>query len=265
MQRTKDADLLAMSNKFLFRPRVMKEALIHELVGIGRTGLLSSGSNLSIWFPMGTSEAYHIYDILKPAILSDQELVLVFKGLVIAEKMLAWHCGSTSPAAHMYQDIRARHLDSDYSLADWAFQYSDNEYVPFGFIRHGEKTAYEYLDWREEFHNRLAQEQADALLRKEQRKKRAELISQEKSLVDSENKRLRQEIMLLSPENQVSAIIEDKTHNLLFYIPVIQNLLSHSDVPQACWENLLEHLSSLKSTPFNNRLKKAIIGKQNEY
>ena len=109
---------------------------------------------------------YYWGDKLIVSKLTDSELLDYFKGLVIIEKEIGSY-GSTTPVARAYSEIENRGLDSDHSLADWAFQYSDNEYIPFGFIRHGERTAYEYIQWREDFHNRLIQEK----LNKEERKK----------------------------------------------------------------------------------------------
>lgn len=118
-----------------------------DLINVGASEDISVATTLVEIFPVKSSGAYHIYDLLDINSLSDLELIQIFKGLVIAEKKLDWHCGSTTPAAHIYQHITLRNLDFDYALADWAFQYSDNEYIPFGWRRHGERTAYEYIQW----------------------------------------------------------------------------------------------------------------------
>lgn len=92
--------------------------------------------------------------------LNGWELISFFKGLVIIEKELGV-VDSTTPAVRAYREIEKRNLDLDYSIADWAFQYSDNEYVPFGFIRNGAQTAYEYIQWREDLFNRIKHPQTD--------------------------------------------------------------------------------------------------------
>lgn len=184
---------------------------------------------------------------------NDEEILNVFKGAVICEKYFG-SCGSATPASRIYDEIQRRNLDPDYFLADWAFQYSDNEYIPFGFIRHGEKTAYEYLQWREEFHLRVMQEQLDAEARKAERLKRAKEIAAQKKLSDASAQEKRNEIMRLEPLEQVQTMIDDTVHNLLFYMPVINRLLNRSDVPKQCWIMLLDKISLMKETPFNKRL-----------
>lgn len=122
---------------------------------------------------------YYWGDNFMTANLNNEELIYYFKGLVIIEKELG-SCGSTTPAARAYWEIENRHLDRDYSLADWAFQYSDNEYIPFGFIRHGEQSAYEYIQWREDLHRRLIQEKIDKEERKERQLERAKKLKKRK-------------------------------------------------------------------------------------
>lgn len=236
----------------------MIEVIKSELIFIGTTGFIADKSPIESYFPKGSSESYHIYDMIDIDAITDTNLILLFKGLVIAEKELSWHCGSTTPAAHIYQHINSRNLDVEYALADWAFQYSDNEYIPFGFIRHGEKTAYEYLQWREDFHKRVTQERYDAKGRKEERLKRAEKIALQKKLSDALTRERHNEIMQMEPLKQVQTIVDDSTHNLLYYMPVINELLQRTDVPNQCWHILLESIDLLKTTTFNRRLKRDI-------
>lgn len=240
---------------------MIKEILKNELITIGRTGIINPEMKLSKWFPIRSSNAYQIFDIIKLVNLSNDELIDLFRGLVISEKVLSWHCGSTTPAAHYYQVIQNRNLDPDLSLADWAFQLSDNENIPFGFIRHGEKPAYEYIEWRENYHARVAKEQYDAIQRKERRNQRAKEIAALKRQQDESNQKIRNEIMRLTPEKQIKTIVEDKTRNLLFYTPVIKSLLQQSDVTRESWMLLLKTLLNKKITPFNKRLANAIMQK----
>lgn len=60
------------------------------------------------------------------SITNDDEIINVFKGTVISEKHFG-SCGSATPASRIYDEIQRRGLDPNYSLADWAVQYSDNE------------------------------------------------------------------------------------------------------------------------------------------
>lgn len=195
----------------------MKRLIDEELIGIGRIGIIQEDGVLVGAFPHCSSHAYKIHDEERISKYSDEEIISLFKGLVIAEKELHWHCGSTSPAAHVYQIITSKQLDPEYLLADWAFQFSDNEYVPFGFIRHGERTAHEYINWRNEYQNRLIQERLDKEERKRQKQARALEIKKKKEAIDERNRQKYQKIFQMSPIKQVDYIVNDDSHNLLFY------------------------------------------------
>lgn len=237
------------------------EIIKFELISIGKVGFIESESPLISFYPYGSSEAYHIYDMLYMDALTDNDLIQLFKGLVISEKELSWNCGSTTPAAHVYQHIKLRNLDTEHTLADWAFQYSDNEYIPFGFRRHGEKTAYEYIQWRENRFASIAQEQIDAKNKKANRLKREQEILQNKRQTDAKVRNLYQKIMSLPPNVQIQTILNDCTHNILFYLPIIYGLMHRSDVLRKDWGALLRRLSQLKDTPFKIRLIKNISSK----
>lgn len=235
--------------------------IYHELIAIGDKGILNYMPKLSILFPPNGSNAYSLYHNDLSAQFDSEDLINLFRGLVICEKELKWHCGSTTPAAHLYQDIKNRGLDQDYSLADWAFQYSDNEYVPFGFIRHGERTAYEYIQWREDYHNRIIQEQIDKEGRKKRKLEGARKIQEEKRNIDNANRELYAQIQKLTPEKQVETILSDSEHNILFYLPIINSLIDSSSVSQTILKPIVDRLQTLKPTPTNKKLINLILSK----
>jgi hypothetical protein len=107
--------------------------------------------------------------------LSDDQLLLLFKGLVILEEY--WfsngdHIGSTTDTKFVYSEIRRRSLDSDYSIGNWAFQYSSNPYVPIDTgNRHGATTLYELFEWQRAFSERIQRESEDSAKRKEEKKR----------------------------------------------------------------------------------------------
>ena len=240
----------------------MKPSEIHdELIAIGYKGVLDYIPNLSILYPQNGSNAYGLYHNDLSTQFDSEDLINLFRGLVICEKELKWHCGSTTPAAHLYQDIKNRGLDPDYSLADWAFQYSDNEYVPFGFIRHGERTAYEYIQWEEDYHNRIIQEQIDKEGRKKRQLERARQIQEEKRNIDNANRELYAQIQKLTPEKQVETILSDSEHNILFYLPIINSLIDSSSVSQTILKPIVDRLQTLKPTPTNKKLINQILSK----
>ena len=232
-----------------------------ELITIGEIGKLENLPKLATLFPPEGSNAWGLYENTLFHKYNSADLINLFRGLVICEKELKWHCGSTTPAAHLYQDIKNRGLDPDYSLADWAFQYSDNEYVPFGFIRHGERTAYEYIQWKEDYHNRIIQEQIDKEGRKKRKLEGARKIQEEKRNIDNANRELYAQIQKLTPEKQVETILSDSEHNILFYLPIINSLIDSSSVSQTILKPIVDRLQTLKPTPTNKKLINQILSK----
>ena len=233
-----------------FIPEI-KDAVIH-------VGLNSKIEDMNELTNLLNLESFYYWgDKFMTSRLNDSELLNYFKGLVIIEKNIG-SCGSTTPAARAYWEIENRHLDRDYSLADWAFQYSDNEYIPFGFIRHGEQSAYEYIQWREDLHRRLIQEKIDKEERKERQLERAKQIEKEKRERDKQRRLLYQKMMEKPPEEQVEAILSDDKHIVYFYMPVIHNLLSREDVTKKDLDRLIFKLCQMKHTPFCKKIAKLI-------
>lgn len=232
-----------------------------ELILIGETNSLKNKDVILKNFPIGSSEPWKLYNSTLTTHYSPNELISLFKGLVICEKELQWHCGSTTPAAHLYQDIKNLGLDPDHSLADWAFQFSENEYIPYGFIRHGEKTAYEYLQWRENFHKRVYQERISKEERKRLQLERAKKIAEEKKERDADIHDYYSRVMGLTPREQVDVIISDQQHLFYFYMPIIDSLLNRKDITTDDLEKLLFKLEDMKETPFRKKVANRIVEK----
>ena len=107
--------------------------------------------------------------------LNDEDLINLFRGLVILEEY--WFSkgekiGSTTDTKFVYREIVDRQLDKDYSIGNWAFILSSNPYVPLDTgNRHGAQSLYEYLEWRNNFLDRIDNEKADAAKRREEKKR----------------------------------------------------------------------------------------------
>ena len=107
--------------------------------------------------------------------LNDDDLVALFKGLVIIEEY--WftrgeHIGSTTETKFVYHEIRSRGIDKGFSLGDWAFQYSSNPYVPMDTgNRHGAKTIFELFNWEKRYQTRVLKEKDDSVRNKEEKKR----------------------------------------------------------------------------------------------
>ncbi len=72
--------------------------------------------------------------------LSDNDLVLLYKGLINIERELKWSGGSVAGAIWVYGVIIKRSLDSDNRLADFGFKNCDNPYIPYGMSYYGERS-----------------------------------------------------------------------------------------------------------------------------
>ena len=84
--------------------------------------------------PSNEDEASYRYLPLSWNTLTDDKLILLFKGLVIYEEFLisiGQKIGSATQTKFVYNEIRKRRLDDDYSLGNWAFVYSS--LCSFGF------------------------------------------------------------------------------------------------------------------------------------
>lgn len=88
-------------------------------------------------------------------ILSDEDLLHYFKGCVLLEDYLypeGKGIGSATSTKFIYRTIQERHLDEDWSLADWAMRTASNPYVPFDTgNRHGATSAAELFGWRNSY------------------------------------------------------------------------------------------------------------------
>lgn len=98
-----------------------------------------------LFSPFFPHRLYQLEHYVNFGMLDDQTLLLVFVGLVRIETDLKFKQASTIPVWRIYTIIEQRGLDPHLLYANWAFQYADNDYIPFGLgNRKGCRTAYEY-------------------------------------------------------------------------------------------------------------------------
>lgn len=98
-----------------------------------------------LFSPFFPHRLYQLENHVNFGMLDDQILLLVFVGLVRREIDLKFKQASTAPVWRIYAIIEQRGLDPHLLCANWAFQYADNDYIPFGLgSRKGCCTAYKY-------------------------------------------------------------------------------------------------------------------------
>ena len=140
------------------------------LIGIGKSGKMPDSNAI---IDKGLTKRIWLRD--EWVSMTDQDLILLFKGLVIIEEY--WfsqgdHIGSTTDTKHVYWEIQKRGLDPDVKLGDWAFQYSSNPYVPEDTgNRHGAKTLTELRAWWHSHEERAKKERDEAIIRREEKKR----------------------------------------------------------------------------------------------
>ena len=87
-------------------------------------------------------------------ILNDNEIMSLFKGIVISEKELSWIGGSVAGGIWIYKEIIRRGLEKDYLIANWALSITNNDYLPFGSTNYDAKNIVEYFNRKSEIYYR---------------------------------------------------------------------------------------------------------------
>lgn len=82
--------------------------------------------------------------------LDNNDLVSLYKGLVLIEGRLNWIGGSVAGAIWVYRIIQDRKLDEDFQIADFGFRNCDNPYIPFGNSYYGKRTIGDYFAYQKE-------------------------------------------------------------------------------------------------------------------
>ncbi len=126
------------------------------------------------------------------------DLINLYKGLVIIEGVTRWEGGSVSAAIWVYKEIDKRSLDEDKSLAEFGFRNCENEYIPFGHYYGGKDRSYKGYLAREAEKERLRTEKAERMdkLRPigDRKKLRSEAIAELRKLSFEERGKIHQEL-----------------------------------------------------------------------
>lgn len=72
--------------------------------------------------------------------VDNDELIMLFKGLVLAECRFGLKGGSVASSISIYRIISERLLDISDEIANWALNNTCNDYVPFGTSNYGQKS-----------------------------------------------------------------------------------------------------------------------------
>ena len=131
--------------------------------------------------------------------LNNENLIAVYKALVILEREIGWVGGSVAGAIWVYQIISQRHLDNKYLLAEYGLQNCDNPWVPFGNAYYGRRTLTNYKAYVTEKANirNLKAEQHKKLLNREngRKEKRSSAIAELRKLTKEQRREIRAEML----------------------------------------------------------------------
>ncbi len=75
--------------------------------------------------------------------VENDDLILLFKGLVLAESRFGLKGGSVASSISIYRIITERSLDMTGEIANWALNNTSNDYVPFGTSNYGQRSIAE--------------------------------------------------------------------------------------------------------------------------
>lgn len=173
---------------------------------------------------------------------TDNELISIFKGLIVAEQCYGQLCGSATVGKLIYREIENRNLDRNLKIANWAYINTRNGYIPFdsnGSIRAKSKDAYEFVQNMKDYSIQIEVEQEEKekrlLLKKIEGLERK--LSQKENEIISLKKRL--ELSKLSRTEIANTIINDKSRPVYFYCHEIETLITDKSVAKSLLEKIL--------------------------
>ena len=197
--------------------------------------------------------------------LTDNDIINLFKGIVLVEKNLRWMGGSVAGGIWVYSNIRKRHLDFDYQIANWALQTTENDYIPFGFTNHGVKSAVAYFLMQRDFSHRKEIEKIskeNRLLEKKISGLNNTISGLEKDIQELKKKL---EYAELSGNELANIIISDNDHPVYHYFHEIEKLINDKSVDTKLLETILGRFKQKERRnikELKNRLIEAIANRQ---
>jgi len=179
--------------------------------------------------------------------LQDIELVNIFKGLIIAEQCYTDLCGSASAGIYLYQEIKARSLDNDLQIANWAYIRTKNGYIPFGSngsIRSRSKDVDAFTNnWKA--HSRQIDFEKNNKRERLLREKKAGLKKrklQDENHVKEQEKRIR---LSLKPNNEIAdIIIKDLRKPIYYYCYLIERIINDKSIDKQLLKKILERFKT---------------------
>lgn len=265
------------------------DKIIEAIISVGKNSTVSDEyvtilSNLSEY---NTVNKIRIDDLdLRNSLsnISNENLINIFRGLVIIGNYFNWGINSGSEAIFIYKIIMESRLDRDLIIANWAFLNSLNPYIPFGSagnIRYSSRDAYDYvrnngmqysLDLTSETKEKINSYNSylDERTIEEYRAKNSVLIRGIEDLegvvkklkTEKENLKLKLNLSRKSNFEKAKYIIEDDTRTIYFYSEEIELIISDKKVPKDLLERLRDKFKEVENK-HNLILKSKLINEIN--
>jgi hypothetical protein len=222
----------------------MEKSIIEILIGIGDLEIINPNQTSTLSKLGEINRQSYKYWIAETRIFNDNEIISLFKGIVIAEKELDWAGGSVAGGIWIYKEIIKRDLDKNYSIANWALSITNNDYMPFGSTNYNAKNIVDYFGRKSGIYHqkdlekknkeiRILNEKVIGLANKIiGLKKQIEELKIKKSFDDKSNN----EIAII--------IIEDNSKPVYFYFSEIKNIIRD---PTISLDNLKLILNKFKT------------------
>ncbi len=250
------------------------DKIIESIISVGRNSSVEDEiililSNLSEYNIVNKIRIDDLDLINSLTTISNDDLINIFRGLVIIGNYFNWGTNSGSEAIFIYRLIMGRKLDRDLKIANWAFLNSQNPYIPFGSagnIRHSSRDAYDYvrnngmqysLDLTSEAKEKINSYSSylDERTIEECRVKNGVLIRKIEDLeedvkklkTEKENLKLKLNLSRKSNFDKAQFIIEDDTKTIYFFSEEIEEIISDKKVPKEFLERIRDKFKENES------------------
>lgn len=223
----------------------MEREYIEILYRLGETLQLDEESKniltrIDDGYYLNYSENWQKSDIIS---LTNNELINVFKGLIIAEQCYSQLCGSATIGKLFYREIENRNLDPDLNIANWSYINTKNGYIPFdsnGAIRAISIDAFDFIKNQQNLSRRIDSEKDGKKVRllTERIEGLEKEILQKNKIIDELKNRLK---LSLKTNSEIAEIIlNENIRPIYYYSYEIERIINDKSLNKELLETILQ-------------------------
>ena len=189
--------------------------------------------------------------------ISNSDIVFLFKGMVTAERELKWIGGSVAGGVCIYKEIENRKIDTDYQIANWALNKTNNEYIPFGSLNHNKKNVVDYFLMKQGFTYKKELEKRNREIKLLEGKIEGlkHKLQQEKNNISDLKKR--HKLSKLTGNELLQLIIDDEEKPIYYYSKELEKLVDDDETNDYYFSKIYDRFKE-KEKGNINRLKRKI-------